>query len=168
METDDSLRSDHDGFARLLAGKSAPESAASTAVILISGGFDPIHSGHVALIRGAAMLGSVWVALNSDEWLFRKKGYFVMPWEERAVVVGNQRGVVRVVTVDDSDGTVAKAILEVKPSIFANGGDRISANEKEDEACRRVGAKQVFDIGGTRKMNSSSKIIETLWKRLHK
>lgn len=110
----------------------------------------------------------VWAALNSDEWLFRKKGYFVMPWEERAAVLANQRGVSRVLTVDDSDGTVAKAIIEVKPDIFANGGDRYSSNPKEAEACAAVGAREVFDIGGNRKLNSSSKIIETLWKRLHK
>ena len=91
--------------------------------IAVSGGFDPVHRGHVQMIREASQYGNVLVILNSDEWLIRKKGYKFMSFEERAYILGNIKGVTIVTSVDDSDGTVCKALERFKPDAFANGGD---------------------------------------------
>lgn len=124
-------------------------------IVLISGGFDPLHVGHVRLIRAAAERGGVVVALNSDAWLVRKKGYAFMPWVERAEILRGVKGVSRVVAVDDSDGTVAEAIVKVWPNYFANGGDRLGENAKESAACARVGAKRLSNVGGGKVQSSS-------------
>ena len=78
--------------------------------IMVSGGFDPIHVGHVRMILAAAGLGNVIVAVNSDNWLMRKKGYIFMPWDERAEILKAVKGVTDVVAVGDSDGTVFEKI----------------------------------------------------------
>lgn len=100
-------------------------------VIAVSGGFDPVHIGHVRMIRDAARYGDVMVIINSDDWLMRKKGYVFMPWEERAEIMGNIKGVRLVTQVDDSDGTVCEALRRHKPDAFANGGDRKTENTPE-------------------------------------
>ena len=92
-------------------------------IIAVSGGFDPVHIGHVRMIQDAARYGDVMVIINSDAWLERKKGYVFMPWEERAEIMGNIKGVVLVTQVDDSDGTVCEALRRHRPDAFANGGD---------------------------------------------
>ena len=79
-------------------------------VIAISGGFDPVHVGHVQMIEEAASMGDVMVIVNSDNWLYRKKGYVFMPWSERAYLMGQFKGVVKVVPVDDSDDSVCEAL----------------------------------------------------------
>lgn len=134
--------------------------------MLVSGGFDPLHIGHKRMIEDAAKFGRVWVALNSDEWLFRKKGYFFMPWEERAEILRGQRGVSNVVKVDDSDGTVCQALRMVRPDYFANGGDRVSPNKAEASICRSHNIEQLFGIGGD-KVQSSSALMARLWNRMH-
>lgn len=126
--------------------------------VLVSGGFDPLHVGHVRLIRAAAERGFVVVALNSDAWLVRKKGFVFMPWAERGEILRSVHGVARVVEVEDSDGTVAQAILTVLPNYFANGGDRGFPNKAEAAACKRVGAEQLFNVGGA-KVQSSSRLL---------
>ena len=75
-------------------------------IIAVSGGFDPVHIGHVRMIRDAARYGDVMVIINSDDWLMRKKGYVFMPYEERVEIIGNIKGVALVTSVDDSDETV--------------------------------------------------------------
>ena len=89
--------------------------------IALSGGFDPVHVGHVKMIEDAAKQGQVLIILNSDAWLRRKKGYVFMPWKERAHILGNIKGVVAVTSVDDRDGTVCEALKRHKPDIFGNG-----------------------------------------------
>lgn len=131
-------------------------------VVLVSGGFDPLHKGHVRLIEAAACLGTVVVALNSDAWLLKKKGYVFMPWTERREVLLALRNVTEVVAVNDQDGSVAAAIREVKPQFFANGGDRSEPNLYEAAACRSVGATALFDIGGG-KVQSSSALVAARW-----
>ena len=127
--------------------------------VLVSGGFDPLHVGHVCLIQEARRLyGRVFVALNSDQWLMRKKGYVFMPWQERYHVMLNVKGVYKVVTVDDADGTVCDAIARLKPTYFANGGDRDAPNLHESMLCERLGVKQVFGVGGA-KIASSSALV---------
>lgn len=127
--------------------------------ILISGGFDPLHGGHVDLIKSALARcgpeGEVWVALNSDAWLMRKKGYVFMPWDERAEIMANQHGVTTVYPVKDDDGTVNEAIQALKPDMFANGGDRGCNNVPELDACKACGTVPLFGVGGAKRSSSS-------------
>jgi cytidyltransferase-like protein len=140
-------------------------------IVLVSGGFDPIHSGHIELLKNASSLGdALIVGLNSDEWLRRKKGQEFMPWEERASVVSNLRGVSRVINFDDSDDSAKDAIRKVRsihPNaniIFANGGDRTKENIPEmDLLSEMLQLEFVFGIGGEDKKNSSSWILQE-WK----
>ncbi len=136
-------------------------------IVVVSGGFDPVHSGHVLLLNSAKTYGDyLIVGVNSDNWLERKKGRAFMPWTERATVVGNMKAVDEVMDFDDSDGTACSLLEKVKaaypnhPIIFANGGDRTPENIPE------LRIKDVifkFGIGGTDKANSSSWILEE-WK----
>ena len=101
--------------------------------IAVSGGFDPIHKGHVRMILAAAQYGDVIVILNSDDWLHRKKGYKFMTWDDRAEIIRAIRGVVNVVnTIDDKDETVCNTLRNLKRDVdldyFANGGDRYNTN----------------------------------------
>lgn len=77
--------------------------------IMVSGGFDPLHVGHVRMIKEAAQWGDVIVVINSDDWLIRKKGYVFMNWRERAEIMASIEGVTEVSGVDDADGTVCYA-----------------------------------------------------------
>lgn len=129
--------------------------------IAISGGLDPIHDGHIDLLEDAARYGNVIVILNSDEWLVRKKKYFVQPWSVRARIMSAFRNVAMVAAVDDSDGTVCEALRRIRPDYFANGGDRTQTNTPELELCKELGIKPLFGIGGA-KTNSSSRIVEML------
>ncbi len=133
--------------------------------IAISGGFDPIHPGHIALIESAAEYGEVHILLNSDDWLIRKKGFFFQPWIDRKKIL--EAYTPHVHTVDDSDGTVCEALLRVKPDYFGNGGDRKSNNTPEIEFCKEQGIETIFELGGA-KYNSSSEVnarkrVETRW-----
>ena len=136
-------------------------------VILVTGGFDPIHSGHISYLNHADHLGDhVVVGLNSDTWLERKKGRAFMTWRERMIVLDNLHMVGEVIEFDDSDDTAIDAIRKVKEKypndeiIFANGGDRTAANIPE-MVCKDIIFK--FGVGGVTKLNSSSWILEE-WK----
>ena len=107
--------------------------------IMVSGGFDPIHIGHVRMILDASEHGDVIVVANSDDWLMRKKGYIFMPWEERAEIIRAIKGVSRVERVDDSDNSVCEAIERCRPDAFANGGDRKGNNTPEEALCENLG-----------------------------
>jgi cytidyltransferase-like protein len=136
-------------------------------IVLVTGGFDPIHSGHISYLNHADHLGDhVVVGLNSDEWLTRKKGRPFMPWRERMIVLDNLHMVGEVIAFDDSDNSAIDAIRKVKEKypndeiIFANGGDRTKDNIPEmifDDV------EFVFGVGGENKANSSSWILEE-WK----
>ena len=130
----------------------------SNLTIMLSGGFDPIHIGHVRMILAAAELGSVIIVANSDDWLMRKKKYIFMPWEERAEILRAIRGVTEVVPVNDSDNTVCAALKGVKPNIFGNGGDRTTKNTPEMNVCRQLGIEMVWSLGG-KKIQSSSELV---------
>jgi len=130
-----------------------------TPTIAVSGGFDPIHKGHIQMIRKAAEHGNVIVILNSDEWLIRKKGYKFMSFEERAYIAGNIKGVTVVSSVDDSDGTVCEALRRLKPDYFANGGDRHNTNTPEMSVCEEHGIEMLWNVGGG-KVQSSSELIQ--------
>jgi D-beta-D-heptose 7-phosphate kinase/D-beta-D-heptose 1-phosphate adenosyltransferase len=127
--------------------------------VCISGGFDPIHGGHIDYITEAAKLGDVTVILNSDEWLMRKKGYVFMQWPERARVLEAIRGVKKVIGVYDIDNSVSRALEIEKPDIFCNGGDRAQENTPEGEVCSALGITMVFNVGGE-KTQSSSRLVQ--------
>jgi cytidyltransferase-like protein len=138
-----------------------------TKIVIATGGFDPVHSGHTAYLKAARNLGDhLIVGLNSDAWLDRKKGRAFMPWSERANIVSNLRSVDRVIEFNDDDETAIDAIRTVKTMfpwatlVFANGGDRTRDNIPEmvvDDV------EFVFGVGGEDKANSSSWILEE-WK----
>jgi cytidyltransferase-like protein len=138
------------------------------AIVIVTGGFDPIHSGHIDYINSAAQLGRVLVGVNSDEWLIRKKGAFFMPHEERTKIIQNLKDVMGIVKFDDSDGSARDAIIQARklfPTswlIFANGGDRTESNIPEmDIKDDKLMFK--FGVGGSDKKNSSSWILNE-WK----
>jgi len=126
--------------------------------IAISGGFDPVHIGHLKMIKGAAQEGSVVVILNSDAWLEQKKGYVFMPFEERKAILEAFSDVHHVIEVDDSDGTVCSALDQLRPCYFGNGGDRVSNNVPEVKFCKRYGIGLMWNLGGG-KIQSSSELV---------
>lgn len=128
-------------------------------VVAVSGGFDPVHVGHLRLFRYAAERGRVLVLLNSDEWLLRKKGYVFMPWLERAQLLRAMRPVWQVKEVDDVADHVAAGLRAWRPDFFANGGDRPSANAEEHAVCEELGIVELFGVGGT-KVQSSTGLVE--------
>jgi cytidyltransferase-like protein len=137
-------------------------------IVLVTGGFDPLHSGHIAYFKAAKTLGDrLVVGLNSDEWLTRKKGRPFMPLQERMAIVGNLEVVDEVVIYNDNDNSSCDAIRLVKARypdaevIFANGGDRTKENIPEMSVS---GVEFVFGVGGEDKKNSSSWILED-WKK---
>ena len=138
-------------------------------IILISGGFDPIHSGHIKLINDANKYGDVIVLLNSDEWLRNKKGKAFLSFDERKIIMKNIQGVTDVIEFDDSDKTcidgIKKAKLLYKNNTikFANGGDRNNETTPEKEFCDKNDIENLFGIGGNDKSNSSSWILKK-WK----
>ena len=140
-------------------------------IVVITGGFDPLHSGHIAYIKAARELGdSLIVGINSDEWLRRKKGQEFMPWEERATIIAALHDVDRVINFDDSDNSAKDAIKKVRaihPTaqiIFANGGDRTKENIPEMDLLQEMlHLDFVFGVGGEDKKNSSSWILQE-WK----
>ena len=138
-------------------------------IVLITGGFDPVHSGHISYIKSAKLLGDVLiVGINSDQWLTRKKSRPFMPWHERANIIKNLVGVDHVIEFDDSDNSARDAIVKVRQQypddeiIFANGGDRTDKTIPEmDHVDQKLNF--VFSVGGNDKKNSSSWILEE-WK----
>jgi cytidyltransferase-like protein len=136
-------------------------------IVLVTGGFDPLHSGHIEYFKAAKALGDkLIVGLNSDAWLERKKGRAFMPLSERRAIVGSMRDVDSTLAFDDSDGSACALLRELKTSysyasiVFANGGDRTADNIPEMTV---EGVEFAFGVGGENKANSSSWILED-WK----
>ena len=129
-------------------------------IICISGGFDPLHVGHVRLMKSASQHGSVFVILNSDEWLMRKKGYMFMTFDERQEIISSMVAVHDVLSVDDNDGTVCEALERIRPSYFGNGGDRLSENVPEVDLCKQLGIEMIWNLGGE-KVQSSSDLVRS-------
>ena len=132
-------------------------------IVVVSGGFDPIHSGHIAYFKAAKALGDqLVVGINSDEWLIRKKGKAFMPIHERQAVVQSIKYVDYVIRFDDNDDSAILLLKLVKQTwpndkiIFANGGDRNESNNREISV---KDVEFVYGVGGSMKLNSSSKIL---------
>ena len=134
-------------------------------IVVVSGGFDPIHSGHIAYFVNAKDYGhKLVVALNSDQWLINKKGKFFMPFEERKIIIENLAVVDQVIDFKDDDyGSAVNALEKTKklfPNdeiIFANGGDRNSGNIHEKKVSN---IDFIYGVGGNDKKNSSSWILK--------
>lgn len=138
-------------------------------IVLVTGGFDPLHSGHIAYFKSARSLGDkLIVGLNSDDWLKRKKGRSFMPINERVSIIENLSMTDGCLLFNDNDGSAKEAIRNVRqlyPNdkiIFANGGDRTATNIPEMEIVDD-NLEFVFGVGGDNKLNSSSWILEE-WK----
>lgn len=132
-------------------------------VVICTGGFSPIHSGHIAYLNAAKALGNMLVVgVNSDDWLLRKTGQIFMPSTERIAVLENLKSVDHCILFDDSDDTAIEAIKNVRmlyPNsriIFANGGDRTAINIPEMKV---NDIEFAFGVGGNAKLNSSSWIL---------
>jgi len=136
--------------------------------VLVSGGFDPLHAGHVDMFAAAKARGDrLIVAVNTDEWLHRKKGYVFMPMEMRMKIVRECRYVDEVIMAEtDQYGAISPTIKKVKPDIFANGGDRVEGELPESEvaACEELGVELLYGIGGG-KIASSSTFASNLMRR---
>jgi len=135
-------------------------------VVLVTGGFDPIHSGHIDYLNNARSLGDkLIVGLNSDYWLKNKKGRHFMPWDERRTILESLKMVDHVLEFNDNDGTACNAIEQVLDIfgsvIFANGGDRTFTNIPEmDKFDTDTRVRFQFGVGGDNKKNSSRWILE--------
>jgi D-beta-D-heptose 7-phosphate kinase/D-beta-D-heptose 1-phosphate adenosyltransferase len=141
-------------------------------IVIATGGFDPIHSGHIAYLNEAKQLGDfLIVGLNSDDWLQRKKGKSLLSFNERFCILSHLKMVDFVINFDDSDNSAKNAILKVRSAnanekiIFANGGDRTSENIPE-MSLNDDNLEFVFGVGGNFKMNSSSWILNK-WNEKH-
>jgi D-beta-D-heptose 7-phosphate kinase/D-beta-D-heptose 1-phosphate adenosyltransferase len=141
--------------------------------VAISGGFDPIHVGHIEMMKEAKELGDrLVVIINNDNWLKKKKGFVFMNEKERAEIIKAIRYVDDVVITghpeNPSDTSVCAELKKLKPDIFANGGDRDKkdANTKtsslnpEQALCQRLGIKMVFNVGKSGKIQSSSELVK--------
>lgn len=161
-----------------------------TKVVIVSGGFDPLHSGHITYLDAAKNLGDVLiVGINSDDWLIRKKGNFFLPFKERKMIVHFLKPVTLATDFDDSDGSACKLIEKVidgcdteqeilkktNPNlpdvkdryhfIFANGGDRTKFNIPEMNWLYKYPIEFAFGVGGEEKLNSSSEILNRWYSK---
>ncbi len=141
----------------------------SKKIVCVSGGFDPIHVGHVRMILEAAALGDeLVVIMNNDNWLMKKKGYVFMPQDQRREIIEAIKGVTRVVftahQANDEDRSVCRELREIRPNIFAQGGDRDkrdaldpkSSQNPEANLCAELGVEIIYGVGKGGKMQSSS------------
>ena len=136
-----------------------------TVVVAVSGGFDPVHIGHVRNFKEAKALGDkLVVILNNDNWLKLKKGYVFMPENERKEILKSIKYVDEVVLSFHKENTddisICKEIESIRPDIFAKGGDRVLGNIPEVSVCQSIGCKMVFNVGEGGKVQSSSDVVK--------
>ncbi len=142
-------------------------------IVAVSGGMDPLHIGHVRMFNEAKKLGDeLVVILNNDNWLMKKKGFVFMPEAERKEILEGLRAVDRVSLTkhekDPTDMSVCRELEELRPDIFANGGDRnrkdaakpSSSLSPEQALCAKLGIEMVYEVGKGGKVQSSSWLVE--------
>jgi len=144
-------------------------------IVAVSGGFDPIHIGHVRMMEEAKKLAEklarnnsqkakLVVIINNDNWLVKKKGYFFMSQNERKEIIEAIRYVDQVILTkhpkNPTDMSVCQALLEIRPDIFCNGGDRKNENDiPETAVCKKINCQMVFNTGHGGKIQSSSWLL---------
>src|SRR5574340_910385 len=140
--------------------------------VAISGGFDPVHVGHIELMKEAKALGGrLVVILNNDNWLHFKKGFVFMPEKERAEIIKAIRYVDDVIITkhgpDTKDISICRELEGLKPDIFANGGDRKPDGDPipEVELCNKLGIQLVYNVGKSGKIQSSSELVKKVRER---
>jgi cytidyltransferase-like protein len=138
-------------------------------VVAVSGGFDPVHVGHIRLFQDAKKLGDkLIVILNNDNWLLFKRGYVFMPEKERKEILESIWCVDKVIltghTENTKDISVCQELLKLRPAIFANGGDRNPGKDPvpEVETCKKINCRMVYNVGKGGKVQSSSWLTEKL------
>ena len=139
-------------------------------VVAVSGGFDPVHIGHIRLFQEAKRLGDkLVVILNNDNWLIAKKGMFFMPQNERKEILEMLVCVDQVLITshpqNPKDMSVCDTLLKLRPDVFANGGDRHEDNIPEVATCQAIGCQMVFNVGRGGKIQSSSWLMSNCKKK---
>lgn len=138
-------------------------------IVAVSGGFDPVHIGHIRLFNEAKKLGKqLVVILNNDNWLLDKKGFVFMNQNERKELLLALRAVDKVVISShkshDEDRSVCKELKKIRPNVFANGGDRVEKNVPEVDFCKNNKVEMVFNVGKGGKIQSSSWLTDKIRK----
>jgi len=140
-------------------------------IVVVSGGFDPIHAGHVRLLEKAKKLGDeLVVILNNDNWLKKKKGFVFASQGERREIVESLQWVDKVLitrhSVKPKDMSVSVELKKLRPNIFANGGDRAKKEDIPEVAiCKEINCKMVFNVGKGGKIQSSSWLLENFLEK---
>jgi cytidyltransferase-like protein len=137
-------------------------------IVAVSGGFDPVHVGHVRMVNEAKKLagkdGKLVLILNNDNWLKAKKGFVFMDEQERKEIMQSLKNVDEVVITkhkkNPNDMSVCDALRQIKPHIFANGGDRTKKNIPELDLGLEWGMKMAFGVGKGGKVQSSSWLVQ--------
>ena len=134
-------------------------------VVMVSGGFDPLHFGHIRMFKTAKNLGNkLVVVINNDNWLREKKGFVFMPQNERREIIEAIECVDDVIlsghAKDTKDDSVNAELLLIRPHIFVNGGDRTRKNIPEVPVCKSIGCKMIYNVGRGGKVQSSSWLLE--------
>lgn len=139
---------------------------------MVSGGFDPVHIGHVRMFNEARKLGDeLVVVINNDNWLKLKKGYVFMPQDDRKEIIEAFHSVDRVVMTGHSKNTkdmsVCKELRLIKPHVFANGGDRKPDGDPVPEVsiCEELGIEMIYNVGHGGKVRSSSELVKQAKKK---
>lgn len=141
-------------------------------VMAVSGGFDPVHIGHIRMFKKARQMGDkLIVILNNDHWLLAKKGFVFMSENERKEIIEAIAGIDQVVITshasNDPDRSVCRELRKLRPTIFANGGDRKPSGDPVPEAalCKELGIKMVYNVGRGGKVQSSSWLTKRVAER---
>ena len=133
--------------------------------VAVSGGFDPLHIGHIRLFQEAKKLGDkLIVIVNNDNWLKKKKGFVFMHQKERTEVIDALGFVDEVIITghkkNPKDMSVITELKRIRPDIFANGGDRVKENIPEAAFCDELNCQMIFNVGQGGKIQSSSWLLE--------
>ena len=135
-------------------------------IIILSGGFDPVHKGHIRMFKEARKIGDVFVGLNSDKWLIRKKNKFFMPFRERKEILESIKYINLVFDFNDADGTACSLIEYIYNNYnkannvcVGNGGDRTNTTTPEVEYCAKNNIEMIWGLGGG-KIQSSSDLLK--------